>query len=147
MRKSAQNTSHKRWFNLLIKRMVQSILCCRLWCFFAEVGTSKTSKGAKYPESWSYDDRNSVLLLVLTIQVWNFIWICCHVIRLCSNYSPRIGKGNGLFKLLCQCLADKGCSDSTLLSNSDPTVLLEQSNYRKNNRYPPVWALCLMGAI
>lgn len=71
-----------------------------------------------------YSDRNILPCLAQTARVVKFVWICCHVISFCSNYSQLIGKGKGLSKPLCQCLADKGCSDIT-------PVLLEQLNYRK----------------
>ncbi len=60
-----------------------------------------------------YFDRNILPVLALTTLVVKFIWICCHVISFCSNYSWLVGKGKSLFKPLCQCLADKGCSDIT----------------------------------
>lgn len=39
-----------------------------------------------------YFDRNILPVLALTTPVVEFVWICCHVISFCSNYSQLIGK-------------------------------------------------------
>lgn len=60
-----------------------------------------------------YFDRNILPVLALTALVAEFVWICCHVVSFCSNYTRLIGQGKSLYKPLCQWLADKGCSGIT----------------------------------
>lgn len=57
---------------------------------------------ALFWDAGCYFDRNTLPRLALTALVVKLVWICCHVVPFCSNYSQLIGRGKGLFQPLCQ---------------------------------------------